>query len=245
MAQDWPVQFPTCQSGEPGMPPHPELGWCAVYQRGDAAPAKTIAVVGDSHAYQWLTAIIPLASQRDWRVIAYVRPACRVGSPSEVAGCPEYSQQAVDWLLELQPDYVVSTGSSARADAPEHDDWGWAEAIAPVAEAGITVVNIRDNPRWDVNMPECVQRYGADDPRCFARRSDKLAEQWPRGGLDTLPHQRFLDFSDWLCPPGKVSICPGVIGNTYVYMDTNHLSRTYVETLVDVFDASWAREVDR
>lgn len=243
IAQDWPVQFPTCVEGAPGMPPHPELGWCAVYEKGIEPPTKTIAVVGDSHAYQWLTAIVPLASSQNWRVIAYVRPACRVGSPSEVPGCPEYTAETVQWLLDLKPDYVVSTGSSARSDAPEHDDWGWAEAIAPVARAGVTIVNIRDNPRWEVNMPECVQRFGADDPRCFARRSDKLAEQWPVGALAGLPNQRYLDFSDWFCPPGKVSICPGVIGNTYVYMDTNHLSRAYVETLVEVFDEAWRREV--
>ena len=88
-------------------------------------------------------------------------------------------------------------------------------------------------------MPECVQRYGADDPRCFARRSDKLAEQWPIGGLADLPNQRFLDFSDWLCPPGKVAVCPGVIGNTYVYMDSNHLSRAYLESMGDVFAQAW------
>lgn len=38
-------------------------------------------------------------------------------------------------------------------------------------------------------------------------------------------------------------MCPGVIGNTYVYMDTNHLTRAYVLTLVDAFDEAWRREV--
>lgn len=225
------------------MPAHPELGWCAVFTKGLEPPTKTVAVVGDSHAYQWLTALIPLASQENWQVIAYVRPACRVGSPSEIPGCPEYTTEAIAWLEEIRPDYVFSTGSSARASDSEHDDWGWASAIAPLAESGITVVNVRDNPRWEVNMPECVQRFGADDPRCFARRTEKLAETWPQGALESLPNQHYLDFSDWLCPPGKVSVCPGVIGNTYVYMDTNHLSRAYVETLVDVFEAAWREEV--
>lgn len=243
IAQDWPVQFPTCIAGAPGMPAHPELGWCAVFTKGLEPPTKTVAVVGDSHAYQWLTALIPLASQENWQVIAYVRPACRVGSPSEIPGCPEYTTEAIAWLEEIRPDYVFSTGSSARASDSEHDDWGWASAIAPLAESGITVVNVRDNPRWEVNMPECVQRFGADDPRCFARRTEKLAETWPKGALESLPNQHYLDFSDWLCPPGKVSVCPGVIGNTYVYMDTNHLSRAYVETLVDVFEAAWREEV--
>ncbi|MFT3876682.1 MAG: acyltransferase family protein [Propioniciclava sp.] len=243
VTRDWPVQYEPCDPARPEQPPKPELGWCVVYEEEVDVPVGTVAIVGDSHAYQWLTAIIPLAQERDWRVIAYVRPACRVGSPSEAEGCPEYTREAIDWLLRIRPDFVVSTGSSTRADAPEHDDWGWAEAIAPLAEAGLEIVNIRDNPRWPRDMPECAQRYGTDDPRCFALRSDKLAESWPRGALADLPHQHYLDFSDWFCPPGEVSVCPAVIGNTYVYMDTNHLSRAYVETLAEVFTDAWDREV--
>lgn len=244
VSRDWPVLFPDCDPTDPAMPSAPELGWCRVYQKELAPPVKTIAIVGDSHAYQWLTALVPLADERDWRIIVYVRPACRVGSPSEVPGCTEYTERAITWLLNTRPDYVVSTGSSTRASDPEHDDWGWAAAIAPVAHSGTPVVNIRDNPRWERDMPECVQRYGVDDPRCWARRSDKLAESWPLGALADLPNQHFLDFSDWVCPPRKVSICPAVIGNTYVYMDSNHLTRTYIETLIDVFADAWAREVD-
>ncbi len=173
---------------------------------------------------------MPLADERDWRIIVVRQAGCRVGSPSDVPGCTEYTEQAIAWLLETRPDYVVEHRAPPPAPTrPEHDDWGWAEAIAPVAHSGIPVVNIRDNPRWELDMPECVQRYGVDDPRCWARRSDKLAESWPLGALADLPNQHFLDLSDWICPPGKVSICPGVIGNTYVYMDCNHLSRTYIE----------------
>ena len=36
-----------------------------------------------------------------------------------------------------------------------------------------------------------------------------------------------------------MSICPGVIGNTYVYMDSNHLSRAYLESMGDVFAQAW------
>ena len=238
---DWPAAQPFCDDGE-GLPPRPELGWCVVIEPVGEQRAS-VAVVGDSHAHQWVSALIPLAHEEGWRIVAYTRPSCRVGSPSTDADCTDYTGEAVDWLLRTRPDYVVGIGSAARGADIEVEDLGWAQAIAPVAEAGITVVNIRDNPRWQVDMPECVQRYGIDDPRCLARRSDKLAEQWPKGVLADLPHQRFLDFSDWLCPPAKVSICPAVIGNTYVYMDGHHLSRAYLESLEDVFADAWRAEV--
>lgn len=242
IANDWPTPWPGCVAGDPGLPPNPDSGWCHVFlPEGDVT--KTVAVVGDSHAYQWLTALEPLAAEQHWRVIAHVMPACRVGSPSEGAGCPEYGAETIAWLLELHPDYVFSTGSSAQASDPEHDDWGWAAAIAPVAESGVQVVNVRDNPRWGFNMPECIQRYGSLDARCRAPRTEKLLDAWPKGGLETLPNMHYLDFSDWLCPPSPGSECLGVIGNTYVYMDTNHLSRTYVATLVDVFAEAWRTEV--
>ncbi|MDO5533337.1 MAG: acyltransferase family protein [Propionibacteriaceae bacterium] len=239
---DWPQDLPACDPTLPGHPADPDLGWCGVLEP-DGEPTRVVAVVGDSHAFQWLTALIPLAEERGWRLAAYGRAACRLGSPNTEPGCSEYQRAARDWLLATRPDQVVSMGSSTRVDAPEHDDWGWAEAIAPVAHAGIAVVNIRDNPRWDFDMPECVQRYGTEDPRCSGRRADKLADEWPVGALADLPHQHYLDFSDWFCPPGKVSLCPGVIGNTYIYMDSNHLSRAYVASMADVFAEVWDAEV--
>lgn len=241
IVDDWPVPQPFCDDRD-GLPGRPELGWCVVIEP-DGEQTGEVAVVGDSHSHQWVSALIPLARQEGWRIVAYTRPSCRVGSPSPEADCLDYTAEAIDWLLRTRPDYVIGIGSTARGNDIEVEDQGWAQAIAPVAEAGITVVNIRDNPRWEVDLPECVQRYGTDDPRCFARRSDKLAEQWPKGALADLPNQRFLDFSDWLCPPAKVPICPGVIGNTYVYMDGHHLSRAYLESLEDVFVETWRTEV--
>ena len=242
IGQDWPQDLPPCEPGTDGHPPRPELGWCGVLEP-DGDPTRVVAVVGDSHSFQWLTTLIPLAKERGWRLAAYGRAACRVGAPNLDPDCQLYGQEAVEWLLQTRPDQVVSVGSSTRTDAPEHDDWGWAAAIAPVAHDGITVVNIRDNPRWAFDMPECVQRYGTDDPRCSDLRSAKLAESWPQGALADLPNQYFLDFSDWFCPPGRVSLCPGVIGNTYVYMDSNHLSRAYLETMTEVFATTWDEQV--
>lgn len=230
------------------MPPHPG-GLVRGVHQGIEPPTKTVAVVGDSHAYQWLTALIPLASKENWRVIAYVRPACRVGSPSEVAGCPEYTAETLSWLSDLRPDFVFSTGSSARPHDSEHDDWGWASAIAPLARAGD---HGGQRPRQSALGCEHARvrpTLRCRRPRCFARRTDKLAETWPKGALESLPNQHYLDFSDWLCPPGKVSVCPGVIGNTYVYMDTNHLSRAYIGRWLTCLMLRgvrrWAREGNR
>lgn len=243
ISDDWPIPLPyTCDEDPTGLAPVGAPGWCMVYEP-DGEPTRTVVIIGDSHAYQWTTALAPLAAEEGWRLIVNAMPACRIGSTRDLPGCPEYTPDTIAWLLELHPDAVVGTGSMGHPDAPEEADVDYAEAIRPLAEAGITMVNIRDNPRWPFSMPECTQRFGSLDSRCRAPRAAKLAQEWPVGELATLPGQHFLDFSDWLCPPGPEAECLGVIGNIYVYMDDNHLSRTYVDTLTEVFAEAWHEEV--
>ena len=106
--------------------------------------------------------------------------------------------------------------------------------IRPFTDAGIDVVGIRDNPRFPMNMPECVQRYGHNAPRCQVPLQESLSEFSP---LDTyrgkVPGLYLMDLSDFICAGG---ICPAVVGNVYVYKDDNHLTKTYVETLIPMFE---------
>ena len=101
IVDDWPVPQPFCDDRD-GLPGRPELGWCVVIEP-DGEQTGEVAVVGDSHAHQWVSALIPLARQEGWRVVAYTRPSCRVGSPSPDAGCLDYTAEAVEWLLRTRP----------------------------------------------------------------------------------------------------------------------------------------------
>jgi hypothetical protein len=42
-----------------------------------------------------------------------------------------------------------------------------------------------------------------------------------------------MDMSDFICADG---ICPAVVGNVYVYKDDNHLTKTYVQSMVPMFE---------
>ena len=50
-----------------------------------------------------------------------------------------------------------------------------------------------------------------------------------RGKLERL---QLMDLSDLV----HGGICPGVVGNVYVYKDDNHLTRTYVESMIPMFE---------
>ncbi|WP_432560665.1 acyltransferase family protein [Granulicoccus sp. GXG6511] len=238
IAGDWPHTTARCVLDP--MPPVFEGGNC--YEiRPDGEPTRTVVLIGDSHAWQWSTVLVPMAVERGWHLIMPNHPRCRIthANPWSNEICLEYSRLVVEWIVQNRPDQVVTVGSRAQAAGPELEVETYADAIRPVVDAGIQVVNIRDNPRWTFNMPDCVQRWGTTSERCTAPRHEKLADEWPRASLDGLPNMAYLDFTELLCPGGPDAPCPGVLGNVYVYMDDNHISRTYALTMREEFEAQW------
>ena len=198
---------------------------------------KRIVVLGDSHSQQYLGALAPIASARGWELVTLLMPACRFGAESETrnAECNAYNKAAGAYVLEHHPDAVFTVASLTHEEAPfETEVPGYLDGVRPFTEAGIEVVGIRDNPRFTFNMPECVQRNGADAPECNPPLAESLVEPSPlenyRGKLDGL---HLIDMSDFICARG---VCPAVVGNVYVYKDDNHLSRTYAETMIPMFE---------
>jgi peptidoglycan/LPS O-acetylase OafA/YrhL len=199
--------------------------------------SKRIVVLGDSHAQQYLAALAPIAEARGWELVTLLMPACRFGAESETrnAECNAYNRASTAYVLEHRPDAVCTGATLTHEEAPfETGGPAYLEGIQPIADAGIEIVGIRDNPRFTFSMPECVQRYSADAPACNPPLSESLVDPSPlegyRGKVDGL---HLMDLSDFICAGGS---CPAVVGNVYVYKDDNHLSRTYVESMTPMFE---------
>lgn len=199
--------------------------------------ARHIVVLGDSHSQQYLGALAPVAASRGWELVTLLMPACRFGAESAErnAECNAHNRASAAYVLEHRPDAVFTVASLTHEEAPyETEVPGYLEGVRPFAAAGIDVIGIRDNPRFTFNMPECVQRNGADAAECSVPLTESLADPSPldgyRGKLERL---HLMDLSDFICARG---ICPGVVGNVYVYKDDNHLTRTYVESMIPMFE---------
>jgi len=120
-----------------------------------------------------------------------------------------------------------------RASADEHVPDGYLARWRELSDRGVPVLVLRDNPRFDWGMPECVWREGADDPACNPRRDDLYTLDVGEV-VSMLPENvHFLDTAPFFCP---ADTCPPVIGNTLVYMDDNHMSATYSRSLSGVLD---------
>ena len=103
---------------------------------------------------------------------------------------------------------------------------GYEQAVKMLTGKGIQVVGLRDNPRFHGNKATCVAEKGPEG--CGVLRKDALAAADPAKALNDVPGAFMIDLTDKLCPD---QTCPAVIGNVLVYMDNNHLSKTYAASM--------------
>ncbi|HSO90222.1 MAG TPA: acyltransferase family protein, partial [Arthrobacter sp.] len=223
-----------CTDGN--VPADPLLEGCLQNSPPDTV-TKRIVVLGDSHAQQYMAALGPIARSHGWEVVAHLKGACRFGgeSPARDADCNAFNRASAQYVLDHQPDAVFTVASMTLEDAPfETEVPHYLEGIKPFTDAGIEVIGIRDNPRFTMNMPECVQRHGTEAPKCQVPLQESLAEFSPMDAYrGSVPGLHLIDLSDFICAGG---ICPAVVGNVYVYMDDNHLTKTYVQSMIPMFE---------
>jgi SGNH domain (fused to AT3 domains) len=120
----------------------------------------------------------------------------------------------------------------ARVGQTERTPDGFVEQWRRLAALDIPVLALRDNPRFDYSVPDCVQTRPDDIDGCGVDRAEIYAPTPPWTDLPDIPSNvAFVDIADAVCGPDR---CPPVIGNVLVYMDDNHLTATYSATMADL-----------
>jgi peptidoglycan/LPS O-acetylase OafA/YrhL len=234
MKNEWADIDGLCTDGN--VPGDPLLAGCLQNSRPDTV-TKRIVVLGDSHAQQYMAALGPIARSHGWEVVALLKGNCRFGgeSPERDAECNAFNKASAQYVLDHRPDAVFTVASLTHKEAPfETEVPDYLEGIQAFTGAGMEVVGIRDNPRFNMNMPECVQKNGPDAPKCRVPLQESLADSSPLDAYrGRVPGLHLMDLSDFICADG---ICPAVVGNVYVYKDDNHLTKTYVQSMIPMFE---------
>ena len=147
--------------------------------------------------------------------------------------CIAFSQKATEEILRLKPTTVViiATTTDKSADA-ETADPNLDETLRVFTDAGIQVIGLRDNPRFTQDMYVCAIRAQGDKSSCSEPIEQKYGDN-PAAPIFEKYADRgayLLDLKDIYCPDG---LCRSVIGNVYVYADTNHLTKAFEHTLAE------------
>ncbi|MFC8800301.1 acyltransferase family protein [Promicromonospora sp. NPDC057138] len=195
-----------------------------------AEPTRTVLLAGGSHTYQWAAAVNRLARENGWRVLVAGKGQCRLKyEPVPTDDCARWSANVLVEADSLDLDAVFVTGSRTHEDQLEFVIPEEVAAWQQLDAAGIPVVTIRDNPRFNWSPPNCVRGNGRDAPRCALDRSEVFAKSNPVEDFPGVPTTAgHVDLSDVLCKPRW---CPPVVGNVMVYRDGSHLTATYLRTL--------------
>lgn len=183
---------------------------------------QTIVVVGDSHTEQFMGALMPIAEERGWRLVSFLKGGCALGE------CGPWTEAALDRIVETSPAAVFTVVTSTEAGTPnEQLGPGVSEAIDRLVDSGVPVIAVRDNPRFTEDPYQCLLERDISGEQCVVPRGEVLAAANPAAGLAG-PGVHVVDLSDAICPDGR---CPARIGNVAVYLDDDHLTGAYARTL--------------
>lgn len=214
-----------------------ELLECTVVAQDD--PAAVVYLAGASHEQQYEEAFAGLAREHGWELREMLKHGCRLATSGDGGmtfppACATWNEQALDALVAARPDAVVVVGTRTYEDgSPEQVLPGQVDAWRTLDDAGIAVVTVRDNPRFEWFVPECVDS-AATPADCGRPRAEQLAAVSPLATTPGVPADAVhLDLSDAVCGP---ETCAVVVGNVLVYRDDDHLTNTYVRTLTPVVE---------
>jgi hypothetical protein len=202
---------------------------------------QTFALVGDSHAAHWRTALADVARAEHWRGFALTRNSCPFSSvrPSFAqpfaAACTRFAHDVADWLTRHPAVHTVFVAEEA-GDAGSFADavQGYLAAWQTLPASVQRVVILRDTPTARPDVLSCVtratRRHRPPGPACAEPIATALPPDPAMAAAAQEPSPRFqsIDLTDFFCDGAK---CFPVVGGVLVYLDQNHLTPLFVGTL--------------
>ncbi len=208
-----------------------------------------VALLGNSHAGQWLPALQALAKQHGWRIDTYLASRCASADVAQEFETDAYSQACLRWVHKAEaavvadkPDLVVTTN---RVSAPavgesregSYDAYvtGWGKVLQRLSAAKLKVMVLHDTPASGMAVPDCVAQHGSDYTECDGTRKKWLAPDPAADAVRSLgdPRVHFIDLNDHIC---EEEICHAVTGGVITYFDSSHLTATFNRTLAPYLD---------
>ena len=246
--------------------PDPARSVACVQRRGAGA---TIAVVGDSHAQQWIPALEVLAEREDLTIVRATRGGCpapditvdREADARDVSGsgteCTAWRRKVYpDLVRRYDPDVVfVATRShvspvvdgSRRIEAltSEHRRlWsaGWDWTARTLGAGGARVIVSEIMPTLPERIPACLAEAGKPTSECDFRASvDRDVGPYNAIIRGLVRRAPRLAVFDPLPIGCPRGVCHALDGDVVVHRDDNHLSATYVRSHAKQFEAALER----
>ena len=224
---------------------------------GRAHAKYTVALVGNSHAAQWLMPLRRWADQYDLRVVSYLIPKCfaideKVDIDDHHWGpvlndrCYAWGQWVQRETNKLKPDLIVTSERTYKKPIKDEGGGGYATWQAGYerylkgwTSQGRHVLVIRDNPVPGKPVPPCLAAHPRQLSKCAGDRAKWLKPDSLVAAARALDSSlvKVVDLSNHMCTDSK---CPGVIGGICVYRDHSHMTATWIRSLQAYLETPFA-----
>ena len=215
---------------------------------GDASGEKTVAIVGDSHAAHWTSALHVVARENNWKLLSYTKSSCPVidamvdRANQPYLECSSWYENVLTELCRFKKsavfvsnldynsygaDGTLFASGSERVDAMAsgmHRAWVQLQTITD------SIIVLRDTPVSNFVVPDCVAAHEQNLTVCATPRSDAFGQQGvsQQAAAAMTPGVQLIDLNAWICPNDP---CAAVIGGVIVYRDKTHMTATYSTSL--------------
>ena len=216
---------------------------------GDTGSDRTIVVVGDSHAGQWLPALDDIGRDRGFRVVPLIKYGCvpydapqvTEGGTRPYAECDRFRRWVLDTLPSLHPD-VVYVGSRSMPPnmvaPPAQRPQAWSEGVRRFVESvRTTTPDVRllgDTSPLSFDPIDCLTDTRATMATCtspetpLVRQANRLTRRAAQESGAT-----YVDLLPLVCLDGR---CPAFAGGRMVHANFDHLSVDWVHHVVPAFE---------
>jgi len=193
-----------------------------------------VVLFGDSHAAQWFSPLAEMARRSHVSLTSLTKGACPAADVALVDAalarsfteCDTWRDRALERIADEVPDLVVISGAGhlydSAVEGPLLTAWrdGLRRTLARLPDETDVVV-LGDTPGWDVDPVLCLSAPPWQDRSCttspseLARAVAGVERDVSRGAGAT-----WVPTTGWLCD----RLCEAVIGRTFAYSDSSHVS---------------------
>ena len=229
----------------------------------DTSSPISVALVGDSNAAMWAPALEEAAGQRGWRLELMTKMACplmdiQLDDPfrrliERFQHCERWRSNVLARLREQRPALIVvgawrgyGVDESLTGFTAFDTAWltGLTNLVRQLRDTGARVLVLGPIPSPHQSVPMCLSGHLDDAGACALPRSTAVndrgiaaeAAATEAGGGD------YADVTTLFCTAQR---CPGIVGNTLVYLDVSHQTLEYSRWLAPVIGALADRTLDR
>jgi hypothetical protein len=220
-----------------------------VCRLGDAGAAKTLVVIGDSHAQMWMPTVLRLAKRDSWVVIPLVKLGCVPSSWTHKDWpCGVWYRWATHRAQAIHPQVSLVVGSWSASHTPSAAVGGVSALIRDARRFSATTIVVGDSPHQHRNPVDCLLSSGATMRTCASKATlVELQTDTAVAGLAAKQKVGFMNVTGWFCARASsvAILCPLVVNRTISWIDQGHISETYGLELTTPFRNAFRRELFR